>query len=93
VDARLHATVALIPSIRGNHRRDLPLYPPSAPQIARRYRELAPRAMRRDALQRVREQSPRLQTVVTIFHGEGEKCLHDFFMRPAASDHAPVPFH
>jgi hypothetical protein len=42
VDARLHATVALIPSIRGNHRMDYPLYPPSALEFARTGRELAP---------------------------------------------------
>jgi cysteine synthase A len=45
------------------------------------------------AAQRVREQNPQLQTIVTIFDDEGEKYLHDFFMRPAASEHAPVPFH
>ncbi len=45
------------------------------------------------AAQRVREQNPQLKTVVTIFDDEGEKYLHDFFMHPAASDHAPVPFH
>ncbi|HSM95791.1 MAG TPA: hypothetical protein VLT91_07095 [Rhizomicrobium sp.] len=41
----------------------------------------------------MRERNPQLRTVVTIFDDEGEKYLHDFFLRPAASDHAPVPFH
>ncbi|HET7932003.1 MAG TPA: cysteine synthase family protein [Rhodanobacteraceae bacterium] len=45
------------------------------------------------AARRVREQHPELNTVVTILDDEGEKYLHDFFMHPAASDHAPVPFH
>ncbi|HET7562347.1 MAG TPA: cysteine synthase family protein [Rhodanobacteraceae bacterium] len=45
------------------------------------------------AARRVREQHPELKTVVTILDDEGEKYLQDFFMHPAVSDHAPVPFH
>ncbi|MGH8214953.1 MAG: PLP-dependent cysteine synthase family protein [Rhodanobacteraceae bacterium] len=45
------------------------------------------------AARRLRENFPELETVVTILDDEGEKYLHDFFMHPAASDHAPVPFH
>ncbi|MGH8147802.1 MAG: PLP-dependent cysteine synthase family protein [Rhodanobacteraceae bacterium] len=45
------------------------------------------------AARRVREQHPELKTVVTILDDEGEKYLHDFFMHPAPSDSAPVPFH
>ena len=45
------------------------------------------------AARRVREQYPELQTVVTILDDEGEKYLHDFFMRPAADADKPVPFH
>ncbi|MGH8190943.1 MAG: PLP-dependent cysteine synthase family protein [Rhodanobacteraceae bacterium] len=45
------------------------------------------------AARRVREQHPELETVVTILDDEGEKYLHDFFMHPAPSDRAAVPFH
>jgi cysteine synthase A len=45
------------------------------------------------AARRLREQFPELKTVVTILDDEGEKYLHDFFMRPAAGADAPVPFH
>ncbi|MBX3699538.1 MAG: cysteine synthase family protein [Dokdonella sp.] len=45
------------------------------------------------AARHIREQFPELRTVVTIFDDEGEKYLHDFFMRPTASSDGPVPFH
>ncbi|MBS0556901.1 MAG: cysteine synthase family protein [Proteobacteria bacterium] len=45
------------------------------------------------AARRIREQHPQLKTIVTILDDEGEKYLHDFFMHPAPSEHAPVPFH
>jgi cysteine synthase A len=45
------------------------------------------------AARRLREQFPELKTVVTILDDEGEKYMQDFFMHPAASDNAPVPFH
>ena len=42
---------------------------------------------------RIREQHPELRTIVTILDDEGEKYLHDFFMRPAPQTDSPVPFH
>ena len=45
------------------------------------------------AARRIREQHPELETIVTVLDDEGEKYLHDFFMHPAPTDHAPVPFH
>lgn len=45
------------------------------------------------AARRVREQFPEIKTVVTILDDEGEKYLHDFFMRPARNTDQPVPFH
>ena len=45
------------------------------------------------AARRIREQHPELETIVTILDDEGEKYLHDFFMRPGPGDDAPVPFH
>ena len=45
------------------------------------------------AAQRIRKQFPELKTVVTILDDEGEKYLHDFFMRPAPGADQPVPFH
>jgi len=45
------------------------------------------------AARRIREQFPELKTVVTILDDEGEKYLHDFFMRPAPDSDRPVPFH
>lgn len=45
------------------------------------------------AARRIRELHPELKTVVTILDDEGEKYLHDFFMRPTAGADKPVPFH
>ncbi len=45
------------------------------------------------AAQRLREQHPELNTVVTILDDEGEKYLHDFFMSPSTPHPHPLPFH
>ncbi len=43
------------------------------------------------AAQRIRQQHPELETVVTILDDEGEKYLHDFYMPHGANQ--PLPFH
>ncbi len=45
------------------------------------------------AAQRVREQFPELETVVTILDDEGEKYMQDFFMHPTRDSDHPLPFH
>ena len=44
------------------------------------------------AAKRVREQFPELKTVVTAFCDEGEKYLHEYFMRPDCAALGPTPF-
>ena len=44
------------------------------------------------AAKRVREQFPELTTVVTAFCDEGEKYLHEYFMRPDGTMVGPTPF-
>ena len=44
------------------------------------------------AAKRVREQFPELKTVVTAFCDEGEKYLHEYFMRPDSAALGPTPF-
>ena len=44
------------------------------------------------AAKRVREQFPELKTVVTAFCDEGEKYLHEYFMRPDSTMVGPTPF-
>ena len=44
------------------------------------------------AAKRVRKQLPELKTVVTAFCDEGEKYLHEYFMRPDSAALGPTPF-
>ncbi len=45
------------------------------------------------AAQRIQQQNPELKTVVTILDDEGEKYLHDLFMKAPVSHEQTTPFH